>query len=66
MEKMDKFTHPIELSNEELDLVAGCGGNQRSSENENNGGIGGLLGIGFLNDNNVAVQVGIGNVAAQS
>jgi hypothetical protein len=27
MEKMDKFTHPIELSDEELDLVAaGCGG----------------------------------------
>ena len=26
MEKMDKFTHPIELSDEELDLVAaGCG-----------------------------------------
>jgi hypothetical protein len=65
MEKMDKFTHPIELSNEELDLVPGCGGNH-PSENENNGGIGGLVGIGFLNDNNVAVQVGIGNVAAQS
>jgi hypothetical protein len=61
---MEKFTHPIELSDQELDLVAagsgcGCGGNT------NNGGIGGLIGVGFLNDNNVAVQVGLGNVAVQ-
>jgi hypothetical protein len=61
---MEKSTHPIELSDQELDLVAagsgcGCGGNT------NNGGIGGLIGVGFLNDNNVAVQVGLGNVAVQ-
>jgi hypothetical protein len=69
MEKMEKFTHPIELSDHELDLVAaGSGGCCRGGKtnNTNNGGIGGLLGIGFLNDNNVAVQVGIGNVAAQN
>jgi hypothetical protein len=61
---MEKFTHPIELSDQELDLVAagsgcGCGGNT------NNGGNGGLIGVGILNDNNVAVQVGFGNVAVQ-
>jgi hypothetical protein len=66
MEKMEKFTHPIELSDQELDLVAaGCGSGCSSGGNTNNGGIGGLIGIGFLNDNNVAVQVGLGNVAVQ-
>jgi hypothetical protein len=61
MEKMEKCTHPIELSDQELDLVAaGSGGG-----NANNGGIGGLIGVGLLNDNNVAVQVGLGNVAVQ-
>jgi hypothetical protein len=66
MEKMEKFTHPIELSDQELDLVAaGCGSGCNSGGNTNNGGIGGLIGIGFLNDNNVAVQVGAGNVAVQ-
>jgi hypothetical protein len=66
MEKMEKFTHPIELSDQELDLVAaGCGSGCSSGGNTNNGGIGGLIGIGFLNDNNVAVQVGAGNVAVQ-
>ena len=64
MEKMEKFTHPIELSDQELDLVAAGSGCSRGG-NENNGGIGGLIGIGFLNDNNVAVQVGAGNVAVQ-
>ena len=68
---MEKFTHPIELSDHELDLVAagsgggGCGCRGGETNNTNNGGIGGLLGIGFLNDNNVAVQVGFGNVAVQ-
>jgi hypothetical protein len=61
---MEKFTHPIELSDQELDLVAagsgcGCGGNT------NNGGIGGLIGVGFLNDNNVNVQVGLVNASGQ-
>ncbi|MGY4629359.1 hypothetical protein [Bradyrhizobium sp. USDA 4486] len=65
MEKMDKFTHPMELSDQELDLVAGGGGHRCCGGNENNGGIGGLVGIGFLNDNNVAIQVGAGNVAVQ-
>lgn len=68
MERMEKFTHPIELSDHELDLVAaGSGGCCRggTTNNTNNGGIGGLIGIGFLNDNNVAVQVGAGNVAVQ-
>ncbi|WP_342737217.1 hypothetical protein [Bradyrhizobium sp. B117] len=65
MEKMDKFTHPMELSDQEIDLVAGGGGHRCSGGNENNGGIGGLVGIGFLNDNNVAIQVGAGNVAVQ-
>jgi hypothetical protein len=64
MEKMEKLTHPIELSDQELDLVAAGSGCCRGG-NTNNGGIGGLVGIGFLNDNNVAVQVGAGNVAVQ-
>ena len=64
MEKMEKFTHPIELSDQELDLVAAGSGCCRGG-NTNNGGNGGLIGIGFLNDNNVAVQVGAGNVAFQ-
>jgi hypothetical protein len=64
MEKMEKLTRPIELSDQELDLVA-AGSGHSSGGNTNNGGIGGLIGIGFLNDNNVAVQVGAGNVAVQ-
>jgi hypothetical protein len=65
MEKMEKLTHPIELSDQELDLVAAGSGCCRGG-NTNNGGIGGLLGIGFLNDNHFAVQVGLGNVAVQN
>ena len=53
MQEMTKFTHPIELSDEEVDLVAagwnqgcGCDGSLLSVETGN---------INILNGNNVAV-----------
>jgi hypothetical protein len=51
MQEMTNFTHPIELSNEELDLVAagwsnscGCGGKGGGNEQ-----------VGFINVNNVDI-----------
>jgi hypothetical protein len=61
---MEKLTHPIELSGEELDLVAagnGCGcGDGNALVNVENVSI---LN-GSLNDNNVAI--GVGSVILQS
>ena len=65
MQEMINFTHPIELSNEELDLVAagtgggghgghcGCGGNDNTQ-------------FGLVNLNNVNVGVNILGIQAQS
>ena len=64
MQEMTNFTHPIELSNEELDLVAagtggghghgcGCGGDETNQ-------------VGLVNLNNVNVGVNILGIQAQS
>ena len=59
---MEELTHPVELSNEELELVAaGCGCSDGSAlVNVENVSI---LN-GSLNDNNVAV--GVGSIILQS
>jgi hypothetical protein len=50
MDNMEKLTHPIELSGEELDLVAaGCGGHQGESTTQ--------VGLVNINDVNVGVNV---------
>jgi hypothetical protein len=57
MDNMEKLTHPVELFDEELDLVAaggGGGGDGSALVNVENVSI---LN-GSLNDNNVAVGVG--------
>ena len=56
MQEMTNFTHPIELSNEELDLVAaGTGGNSGNNVGNNE-----LIGVGDINVlSGNQVQVGI-------
>jgi hypothetical protein len=64
MQAIDTFTYPIELSNEELDLVAaGCGGCRSGgySNSGNNVGNNELIGVGDINvlsNNNVALFAG--------
>jgi len=65
MQAIDKFTHPIELTNEELDLVAaGCGGCRSGgySNSGNNVGNNELIGVGDINvlsNNNIALLAGV-------
>jgi hypothetical protein len=53
MDNMEKLTHPIELSGEELDLVAAAGGSQRCGCSEGGGGF------NVLSNDNFAVQIGV-------
>jgi hypothetical protein len=64
MDNMEKLTHPVELFDEELDLVAAGGGGGRGDGSA-------LVNVenvsilnGSLNDNNVAV--GVGSIIWQS
>jgi hypothetical protein len=64
MQAIETFTYPIELSNEELDLVAaGCGGCKSGgfSNSGNNVGNNELIGVGdvnLLSNNNIALFAG--------
>jgi hypothetical protein len=64
MQEMTTFTHPIELSDQELDLVAAGGGCCRSSGYSNSGnnvGNNELIGVGDINvlsNNNIALLAG--------
>lgn len=56
MDNTEKLNHPIELFDEELDLVAAGGGGDREGALVNVENVSILN--GSLNDNNVAVGVG--------
>jgi hypothetical protein len=62
MDNMEKLTHPVELFDEELDLVAAGGGGGDGSALVNVENVSILN--GSLNDNNVAV--GVGSIIRQS
>ena len=57
MDNMEKLTHPIELSGEELDLVAAAGGS--GSKSGNCGCSEGGGGFNVLSNDNFAVQIGV-------
>jgi hypothetical protein len=64
MQAIDTFTNPIELTHDELDLVAaGCGGCRSGgySNSGNNVGNNELIGVGDINvlsNNNIALFAG--------
>ena len=58
MEKMEKVTHPIELSDEELDLVAAGWGSSNSGNNVGNNELIGVGDINVLSNNNIALVAG--------
>ena len=67
MQEMTNFTHPIELSNEELDLVAaGTGGGGGGGGCGCGGGGDRTNQFGLVNLNNVNVGVNILGIQAQS
>jgi hypothetical protein len=63
MDNMEKLTHPVELFDEELDLVAAGGGGRGDGSALVNVENVSILN-GSLNDNNVAV--GVGSIIWQS
>ena len=66
MQEMTNFTHPIELSNEELNLVAAGTGGGGGGHPTCCGGGGDTQQFGLVNLNNVNVGVNILGIQAQS
>ena len=67
MQEMTSFTHPIELSNEELDLVAaGTGGGGGGGQCCGRGNETNQFGLVNLNNNNINVGVNVLGIQAQS